>query len=489
LCVAGGVSVATAVNGDTGQWPDRMNPTDALLWFMDKIPEFRSVAGLLIILRRQPSPKALRQEFERLVGCVPRLRQRVAEVPLGLAPPEWIAEEALDLEHHLRAVAVPPPGGLAEFLAEVSPLYESSLDPNRPLWEAYFADGLSDGRGAVFVKMHHCLTDGVGGRRILEPLLGTQRARPGRPREASSKRRASDSAALLLRAIQHGLTEAAVLGGSVVSGAFDAVRNPRRATMTTVGGVRTGAGFVRDLLARRSESPLGPARSLARSLATYDMRLADVERLCERLAATVNDLALATVNGALHRWCRLGGIEVDDLRVLVPVDLREKEDARAGNRVGLVTVGLPVGEADVLRGLRVIQERMNALKADRRAVLDPWLARAILAMPIPLAELIVRARGSRASSVCASLPGPKRTCFLAGETIQRIYPYVSLCGDQPLAVSVLRYQQTLCVGIDADSVAIGGLDRFRSFLHESYQDLLKVGSRARKSPARRGAAL
>ncbi len=118
------------------QWPDRMNATDALFWSMDKIPEMRSTIGALIVLQQMPSRDRIREAFERLSYELVRMRQRVVDVPFALAPPEWVTDAQFDLDYHLRAVAIPQPGGMDELLAEISPLYATALDRDRPLWEA-----------------------------------------------------------------------------------------------------------------------------------------------------------------------------------------------------------------------------------------------------------------------------------------------------------------------------------------------------------------
>lgn len=72
------------------EWPDRMNPTDALFWLLDKIPEMRSTTAALLVLEHAPSHQRIRAAFERVCENLPRLRQRVLPVPLALAPPEWV---------------------------------------------------------------------------------------------------------------------------------------------------------------------------------------------------------------------------------------------------------------------------------------------------------------------------------------------------------------------------------------------------------------
>jgi WS/DGAT/MGAT family acyltransferase len=379
-------------------------------------------------------------------------------------------------------------------LAELGPLYESPLDVNRPLWEAYVADGLADGRGAVFLKVHHSMIDAAESTRLLESLLGARRPSVAARKEGAPRLRPVGSVQLLDRALRDGIGEVFDLGGSIARAAGHALWNPGRTAASVLSGLRAGRSLARELLSTRAENPPGVSRSLSRRLAVFEMRRSEVDRVRERLGATVNEVLLAVVSGALHRWCQVEGLEVDDLGALVPFDPREG-DGGAGSRMTPVSIPLPVGEPRMLRRLRVIQERMDRAKSDRPQTLYPWFARAVLAMPLPVAELLVRRKNSRASLVCASLAGPGRGCFLAGQPIERIYPYVPLSGDHPLAVAALAYRDTLCVGVDIDAVAMGNLDRLRSDLQASYGELLRCGSprsgaqMRRRRPSRRRAAL
>ena len=45
------------------------------------------------------------------------------------------------------------------------------FDPERSPWDVTLIEGLENGRGALYLPVHHVLTDGLGGVRLLGQLL------------------------------------------------------------------------------------------------------------------------------------------------------------------------------------------------------------------------------------------------------------------------------------------------------------------------------
>jgi diacylglycerol O-acyltransferase len=471
---------------DGMQFPNRMNPTDAMFWLLDKVPDLRSTVGALMILEHAPTRQGIRGEFDRLSRELPRMRQRVVEVPLGLAAPEWVEDPQFDRDYHLRYVAIPAPGGMEELLEEVSPLFATAFDPERPLWEAYVAEGLAGGRGALFLKMHHCLTDGVGGARLSEMLLGRKAhaATPAPRRRAAS--RPSTPAAMLWRAAWDNLGDAVGASAAALRTLAASALRPGATLRSIPRYAQTLAGFGRELVARRAASPLHHQRSLSRRLSTFDMSLREINAARARLDATNNDIVLTVVSGAMRRWHSAHGAVPDELRVLVPVNLRSEGDATAGNRLALLAVRLPVRESDPVRRLRLIQEHVGQVKTDRRATLYPLLARAMNAMPLFVAQQIGRQQTTRTNFVCTNVPGPRITCYLAGEAIEKIYPYVPLVGDHPVGIAVYSYRDSMSVGLDVDPLAMDDLPYFRQALQEAYEETLNAWRHTRGPAVRRG---
>src|SRR5438105_6350634 len=144
----------------------RMSDAEALMWTIEKDPSLRSSFLQLTFLDRAPDFDRFRRRMERAVRVLPRLRQRVVPAPARLAPPEWADDPSFDLDFHVRRLAIPPPGTERQFLDLAALLYEDPFDRARPLWNLTIVEGLEGGRAALLAKLHHTITDGVGGVRL-----------------------------------------------------------------------------------------------------------------------------------------------------------------------------------------------------------------------------------------------------------------------------------------------------------------------------------
>ncbi len=149
----------------------RMNDAESIMWAVESDPFLRTDFTNITLLASAPDVARLRAGLEQAIRVFPPLRQRVARPPLGLAPPQWADDPDFDLGYHIRRLSVPPPGELRQLLDLAAQLAAMPLDRARPLWEVTVVEGLSGGRAAVLQRLHHTLTDGVGGMKLLRTLL------------------------------------------------------------------------------------------------------------------------------------------------------------------------------------------------------------------------------------------------------------------------------------------------------------------------------
>ena len=166
-----------------------MSDEDALMWIVEKDPILRSTIVAVALFDRPPDFDRLRARIDRATCLIPRFRQRVLSPPFRLGPPRWSVEPTFDLDFHLRRMRLPAPGTERTLLDALQPMAAAGFDRARPLWEFTLIEGLYDAdgteRAAFAMKVHHSVTDGVGGMALLALLVDLDRrrgrARPTRP--------------------------------------------------------------------------------------------------------------------------------------------------------------------------------------------------------------------------------------------------------------------------------------------------------------------
>jgi len=98
---------------------------------------------------------------------------RLTGGPLAKVSPSLRPTAEVDMDYHVRHTALPAPGGERELGDLISHLHGVLLDRSRPLWTCHVIEGLKGGRFAVYMKMHHSVTDGVNGMRLATRSLAT----------------------------------------------------------------------------------------------------------------------------------------------------------------------------------------------------------------------------------------------------------------------------------------------------------------------------
>ena len=85
----------------------------------------------------------LRQLIEQRLQTSPVLGQVLRRTPGDLDYPYWVTDPRLDIDYHVRHLALPHPGDWRQFCIQVARLHSRPLDTRRPLWEIYVIEGLN----------------------------------------------------------------------------------------------------------------------------------------------------------------------------------------------------------------------------------------------------------------------------------------------------------------------------------------------------------
>jgi WS/DGAT/MGAT family acyltransferase len=461
-----------------------MAATDALFWYAESaLPEFRPIIAGLYVLDRAPIAEQIEAGVELAIALVPRLRQRVVEAPLHLGLPEWIEDSHFDRSYHLRHISLPEPGGERELLDLVAALFATPLDRQRPLWEATWIDGLAGGRSAFLIKLHHSVVDGVGSAAILDALTTSEPgAEPRRvPRAQRSRATPLPSAAARLAALA--LDQArgsARLAGRALGVPLEAIANPREGFESAMRVARGLRGMLADVARPATHDPLAvPGSGLSRRLDVSEVSIERLRKIKSPLGVTINDVVLTALTGALHAYHHERRVHTDALACLVPMNLRGRDERDTlGNRVGMFTIALPVGEKQVARRLARIVEQTRAAKQDRRGAAAPLLVEALTLLPGAALRLLARGALGRVNVACTNVPGTQHPRWMAGARVESIHPFASVVEGTPLVMALLSYAGKMEIGIDTDPEAIPEPHRIAALFSAALDELETLAERA-----------
>jgi WS/DGAT/MGAT family acyltransferase len=451
-----------------------MSDAEAVMWAVEKDPALRSDFCNLTIVERVPDEKRLRATLERALRAIPRLRQRVVSPPLRLAPPEFADDPEIDLDYHVRRIAVPGRGDMRALLDVCQQLAEGSLDRSRPLWEFTLIDGLDGDRAALLQKIHHTISDGVGGLKLSmtlldfepdpEPIAEVGSITPGSAGPAGP---AEVLRAALGDATRRNLELARRASGAAVDALVHPTALPGRAA-STIGVARSlrRQGFVGD----PARSDVCSGRSLRRHFEVMSVSLPGMKRFATAHGGSINDVYVTGICAALGRYHERYGSTAGELRMAMPISTRVRGDA-AANRFAPARVLVPIQPADDLPALfAAVHERLATAKAEPAfGVIDDLAGLATL-LPTSLLVAFTRNQARTIDFTASNLRGSPVPLYLAGVRILASHPFGPRAGAA-LNVTTLGYTDSLDLGINVDPAAVEDVDGWMIDLRDAFDEI------------------
>jgi WS/DGAT/MGAT family acyltransferase len=463
----------------------RLSPSDAAFYQREDTATPMYVGSLSILRRPRGglSYETLLETVERRLPQIPRYRQKVREVTLGIARPVWIDDPDFDITYHVRRSALPSPGTDAQLHDLVSRLAGRPLDRTRPLWEMYLIEGLERNRLALFIKSHQALINGMTALEIGHVIADRSR-RPADvgediwlpAREPSDGRLIVDAVGDLLARPGQELQALRATAVEVVTNTGELAQLVRR------------AAHIAGKVARRNapESPLNTTVSRHRRFTVAAAPLADFRRLRARYDCDVNDVVLTVIAGALRNWLLSRGEPVTSsltVRAMAPTSVYPDADFPTGpgqaiSEVAPFLIDLPVGESNPVVRLSQVAHATESHSAVASLV-DARTIVTLSGFPPPT----LHAMGTRVATqypprqfnlLITNVPGPQSQMYVAGAKLLETYAVPPLLHDQVLAIGVTSYCGMVYFGINADRDAMSDVEVFPELLAESLAEFTEA---------------
>jgi WS/DGAT/MGAT family acyltransferase len=253
-------------------------------------------------------------------------------------------------------------------------------------------------------------------------------------------------------------------------------------------------------LARAPRTPLNVSITNQRAFATAKIDLKQALDVGKAFGATLNDVVMCLVSGALRRYLREhDALPAEPLVAAVPVSLRPEGDARINNQVSMLLMQLATDEDDPAERMRAIvraSAKMKRTMSNVKSVLPtdfpslgvPWLMSA--AVSVYGRARLADSLPPLANVVVSNVPGPRVPMYLAGARMTTNFPVSIVTHGLALNVTVQSYDGALDFGIVACRRAVPDIGLFAACLLEAHNELAAAAHRiaAPAAPKKRAAA-
>jgi WS/DGAT/MGAT family acyltransferase len=435
--------------------------------------------------------KDILRAIEDRLHLAPSFRRRLASAPGGLIAPFWVEDENFDLEYHVRHIALPKPGDWRQFCIQVARLHARPLDLSRPPWELTVIEGLDNIEGlpkgcfAISLKVHHAAIDGVEGVALITAIHDLAAA-GDHSRENGAWRAESAPGPLSL------------LGRTAGS----AVRYPVQAAQVIGRAAPAGLRVLaRELRARRRPRGLPVPRTrfngAVSSHRVFEARFhdfEDVRRIKSAVpGATVNDVALAYVGGALRHYLDAHGeLPEASLVAVCPVSVRTPDQVGSGgNMISGMRVAVRSDVADPLERLAAITAVTSVDRVRRQAVSATTLLDVAELLPGALLGIGSRAgalivRGPQvANTTVTNVPSSRVPLYFAGAKLVRSTGNGPVFHGVGLIHLVSTYVGDFSCAITADRDLLPDPAFYAECMQRSFDELLAAVTPPRPSGRKR----
>lgn len=405
-----------------------------------------------------------------------RFRQRIVDSRLPMLSPSWEDDPRFDMDSHLHRIALPSPGDDAALTEVVNRLASSPLDYSKPLWQFHVIEN-HQGGSLMFCRLHHCIADGIALMQVMLSMCDVDADAPWPAAEIEDKHRQRRSLlGGLVRPAAHAFTTTRKVTGSLMGEGAGMMMHPTRLLDRT-----REAGAFAQSLGRLVSLPPDPKTAFKGRLGvskhtawTEPLPLDEIKHMGRSMGATVNDVLMTIVSGALRRYLITRNEEVDglDIRAMVPVNLRPPEAAiKLGNHFGLVVLALPIGIGEPLERLVVVKQRMDDLKNSPEALVGFTILQAMGIAPTEVESLGVQFFASKASMVLTNVPGPREKLYFAGQRIDKLMFWVPQSGRMGMGISIISYAGEVMVGVITDAGLAPDPDAIVEALHTEFEEM------------------
>jgi WS/DGAT/MGAT family acyltransferase len=462
-----------------------LSQTDTLMWMVEADPLLRSTILGVVLLEAAPPWARVHRRVEEVTHHVPALREKVMPVPLHPTLMRWEPDPDFDLDYHLRHISLPAGSGLQELLDWARSTAMGGFDSARPLWEFTLVEGVGhDGHpdGAAFImKAHHVVSDGIGAVQLAAHLFDFEPAptkkEPTPPPTVAHHTPMDTMREVIAHDVEGMVDFARHQMASAVPNLLHAVRNPQQAAREVMATARSIGKVVAPAMVPKSQVMVG--RMLASNFRVMEVPVDALHKAAKAAGGRLNDGFIAGITAGLHLYHEHHGIDVAELRVAMPISLREDGHGEGGNHITIMRFPVPVGSLSVKERITALHQVVEEVRHERSLPHTSTIAGFLNLMPKGVIGAIMKGVDFLASNV----PGVPTPMWLEGQRVVRFFPFGPTAGSA-VNITLMSYNGTCCIGVNSDAAAIPDPDTLLECLRAGFAEVCEeTGAAPKATPA------
>lgn len=437
--------------------------------------------------------KTILDFFSGKINELALFRRRLVKAPFKLDRPYWVDDGEIDVEYHVRHIALPHPGDWRQLMIQVARIHARPLDLSRPLWEAYVIGGLDNIEGiakgsfALYIKFHHSTMDGQAGAKLIELMHSIS---PEYEATTSNSviyaDREPNDLELILRGLGNRGKQAAdtaklsiELTSKVIG--LGAKHLPKMLSDSSIGVSGTLKKFKQTLSGPKTRNRFNGKVSPHRVVDAIGLDFKSCKVIRENIEGiTINDIFMATASGGVRKYLsHHNELNDEGIKALMPLAATGAQHNKdSGNNISMAVVAIHSNIEDPLERLLAIKASSGDTKelqedlgrdliAKLNNVVSPSLTKRLNAMTLQ----------NKASLTLSNVRGPNIPLYLAGAKLQMFIPVSIPMDGLGLNITGFSYNNVLWVCTTACREMVPDPDFFSTCLKDSFKELIDTAKK------------
>jgi len=392
---------------------ENLSSLDENFWHIDSKYNSQNVS-LIYILEQAADFSKIESLLKNHLEFFPLKKKKVSQT--NNSNLSWQTHANFSLEQHIKVINDSTGKEINKIAGEI---LSNEINKGIPPWEVIIINSpnANNEKHAIMFFWHHALCDGVGYVEFVESMCS----------------KTPEGEALLQSMLKRKkrYTERENKKESIVSHLFE-----------------SGIKLFNDLFRKKIDSPFNGKNSQTREIAFLDLALNQVNESRKKLSASLYEYMLSLTTIAAKNYMLEQNFAPKDLRVIIPVNMREKKESlNLSNYISGASLMLPLEENDHLKALGKIQKQLGTIKSTYAYKI---LAACNAKLPSTLQRMLAEFAAKKTNFICSTAPGSIKDRFISGIKINKIYGTPALMKDQGLSFGYMRCQEKVTVTLTYD---------------------------------------